>query len=155
MIPATLISFLFQIVVVVDDIWSWKSIYQRVRRFFSPNMVTPIHNIEMADLTVNQGPETYNPSHYLNQHAEFVSLSTRFLTLCVFNMIVFLISFLTTVFEVFNFVGPGLAWLVAMAITPTIWITRNKKMTDKFREIFQMKFRLKAPNNILQQSFNF
>ena len=62
------------------------------------------------------------------------------MTLCVFNMIVFLISFLTTVFEVFNFVAPGLAWLVAMAITPTIWIIRNKKMTDKFRGIFEMKF---------------
>ena len=132
MIPATLISFLCQIVVMVDDIWSWKSIYQRARRFFSPNMTTQIINVEMADLTT-----PYNPSHLLNQHAEFVSLSTRFLTLCVFNMIVFLISILTTVFDVFNFVAPGLAWLVAMAITPTMWITRNKKMTDKFREIFK------------------
>ena len=137
MIPATLISFLCQIVVMVDDIWSWKSIYQRARRFFSPNMTTQIINAEMADLTMNHVPDTYNPSHYLNQHAEFVSLSTRFLTFCVFNMIVFLISILTTVFEVFNFIAPGLAWLVAMAITPTMWITRNKKLTDKFREIFK------------------
>ena len=92
----------------------------------------------MADLAMNHGPDTYNPSHYLNQHAEFVSLSTRFLTFCVFNMIVFLISILTTVFEVFNFFAPGLAWLVAMAITPTKWIARKKKMTDKLREMFKM-----------------
>ena len=131
-IPATLISFLCQVVVVVDDIWSWKRIYQRVRRFFRPNIVTPIHNVEMLDLTTNHGQNIYNPSHYLNQHAEFISLSTRFLTLCVFNMIVFLIGILTTVFEVFNFAGQGFAWLVAMAITPTIWITRNKKMKEKF-----------------------
>ena len=141
MMPATIISFLCQIVVLVDDIWSWKKIYDRVKRFISPNIVTQINiaHIEMADISTIQGTYTYNPSQCLNNHqqAEFVSLSTRFLTLCVFNMIVFLISILTTVFEVFNFVGPGLAWLVAMAITPTMWIVRNKKMTDKLRQIFQ------------------
>ena len=152
MIPATLISFLCQIVVMVDDIWSLKSIYQRLRRIFSPKTTTHINNVEMADLTMNHGPETYNPSLCLNQHAEFVSLSTRFLTLCVFNMIVFLIGFLTTVFEVFNFVAPGLAWLVAMAITPTIWITRNKKMTDKFREISKLKFKVKVQRTIFCKS---
>ena len=115
-------------------------------------MTTQIINVEMADLTMNHGPDTYNPSHYLNQHAEFVSLSTRFLTLCILNMIVFLISFLTTVFEVFNFVAPGLAWLVAMAITPTIWIARNKKMADKFREISKLKFEVKVHRTIFCKS---
>ena len=140
MIPATVISFLCQIVVVVDDIWRWKNIYERIRRALSKNMVTQINivHVEMSDLTAIPVQGRNNPSQCLNnQQAEFVSLSTRFLTLCLFNMIVFLISFLTTVFEVFNFVGPGLAWLVAMAITPTIWIIRNKKMTDKFRQLFQ------------------
>ena len=100
---------------------------------------------------MNHGPDTYNPSHYFNQHVEFVSLSTRFLTLCVLNMIVFLISILTTVFEVFNFVAPGLAWLVAMAITPTIWIARNKKMADKLR-VSKLKFEVKVHRTIFCKS---
>ena len=28
--------------------------------------------------------------------------------------------------------------ILALAITPTIWIARNKKMADKFREMFKM-----------------
>lgn len=138
MMPLTIISFLCQIVVVVDDIWSWRSIYDRVRKFVRPNIVTQINieHIEMADLSTIQGTYTMSQCLSNQQQAEFVSLSTRFLTLCVFNMIAFLISILTTVFEVFNFVVPGLAWLVAMAITPTMWIVRNKKMTEKLRQIF-------------------
>ena len=51
-------------------------------------------------------------------------------------MMVFLISLLTTLFEVFDSIGPGLAWLVAIAVTPTIWILRSRKMTDKIKKIF-------------------
>ena len=58
------------------------------------------------------------------------------MTLCLFNKMVFLISLLATLFEVFNFIGPGLAWLVAMAVTPTIWISRSKKMREKIKQIF-------------------
>ena len=138
-IPATVSSFLCQIIVVVDDIWVWENIYNAMRRFLRPNMVTPINNgvIEMVDLSAAQGPELYHPAHGLNHHsAEFVSLTTGFMALCLFNMIVFLLSLLTTLFEVFNFIGPGLAWLVAMAVIPTIWISRSKKMKEKIKEIF-------------------
>ena len=136
MIPATATSFLCQIFVVVDDIWGWTNVCEKVRRFFSPNIVTPIddglQNVS-GDLSVSQ--ECYNPTHLLNQHAEFVSLSTGFLTFCLFNMIVFFISIITIAFEVFNFIGPGLAWLTAMTLTPTIWIIRSKKMKEKFKEM--------------------
>ena len=91
----------------------------------------------MVDLSAAQGPELYHPAHGLNHHsAEFVSLTTGFMALCLFNMIVFLLSLLTTLFEVFNYIGPSLAWLVAMAVTPAIWISRSKKMTEKIYEIF-------------------
>ena len=141
MIPATVTSFLCQIIVVVDDIWGWKNIYNAVRRFLRPNMVTPINNgdIEMVDLSAAPGQELYHPAHGLNQHVEFVSLNTGFITLIFFNMILFLISLLTTLFEVFNYLGPGLAWLVAMAVTPAIWISRSKKMKDKIKKIFILK----------------
>ena len=137
MIPATVTSFLCQITVVVDDIWGWKKIYDSMRTLFRPNLVTPINNgdIEMVDLSAAPGQELYHPSHGLNHHAEFVSLNTGFMALCVFNMMVFLISLLTTLFEVFNFIGPGLAWLVAMAVTPAIWISRSKKMREKMKQI--------------------
>ena len=139
MIPATVTSFLCQLIVVVDDIWGWKNIYNALRQFLRPNMVTQINNgdIEMPDLSAAPGPQLYDPSPGLNHHsAEFVSLNTGFLTLCLFNMMVFLISLLTTLFEVFDSIGPGLAWLVAMAVTPTIWIFRSRKMTDKIKKIF-------------------
>ena len=53
MIPATVTSFLCQIIVVVDDIWGWKNIYNAVRLFLRPNIVTPFNNgdIEMVDLS--------------------------------------------------------------------------------------------------------
>ena len=138
MIPATATSFLCQVFVVVDDIWGWTNVCEKVRRFFSPNpnTVTPTDNGQQnvsVDLSVSQ--ECYNPTHLLNQHAEFVSLSTGFLTFCLFNMIVFFISIITTAFEVINFIGPGLAWLTAMTLTPTIWIIRSKKMKEKFKEM--------------------
>ena len=132
-IPATVSSFLCQIIVVVDDIWGWKHMYNTVRRCLRPNIVTPINN---GDLSAAPGQELYHPAHSLHHQSEFVSLTTGFMTLCLFNMIVLLITLLTTLFEVFNFIGPGLAWLVAMAVTPTIWITRNKKMLDKIKNIF-------------------
>ena len=98
----------------------------------------PINNgdIEMVDISAAPGEELYHPSHGLNHHIEFVSLNTGFMTLCLFNMIVFLISLLTTILEVFNLIGPGLAWLVAMAVTPAIWISRSKKMREKIKKTF-------------------
>ena len=139
MIPATVTSFLCQIIVVVDDIWGWKNIYNAVRLFLRPNIVTTINNgdIEMVDLSGAPGPQLYHPAHGLKHHsAEFVSLNTGFMTICLFNMVMLLISLIATLFEVFNFIGPGLAWLVAMAVTPGIWIFRSKKMREKIKQIF-------------------
>ena len=62
---------------------------------------------------------------------ESVSLTTGFITFCFFNLTVFLISFFGKMFEIFNLTGPSLSWLVAMAVTPTIWILRNKKMKQR------------------------
>ena len=89
-IPATMTSFLCQIIVVVDDIWGWKNIYKALRHFLRPNIVTPINigDIEMVDLSAAPGQELYHPSHSLNHHVEFVSLNTGFMTLCFFNMMV-------------------------------------------------------------------
>ena len=103
----------------------------------------PINNgdIEMVDISAAPGQALY-PAHGLNHHVEFVSLNTGFMTLCIFNLMVFLIIILETIFEMFNiidtedFIGPGLGWLLAMAITPAIWISRSKKMTEKIYEIF-------------------
>ena len=127
MIPAT--------VVWVDDVWGWKIFYDMVRRFFSPNSVSPAVNInghygqtELVDLSVFH--ECYNPTHILNQNAEFVSLSTGLLCICLFN-IVFFISILTA-FVVSNFIGPGLAWLAAMAVRYSQRIIRSKKMKENF-----------------------
>ena len=124
MIPASVTSFLCQIIVVVNDIWGWKDIYKSMRTLFRPNIVTPINHgdlLEMVDLPAAPGPQLYNPSHGLNHHsAEFVSLNTGFITLFLFNMIVFLISLLVTRLEVFNFIGNGLALLLAMTVAPAI-----------------------------------
>ena len=137
MIPATMTSFLCHIIVVVDDIWGWKNINNAVRQFLRPNIVTPINNgdIEMVDLSAPPGEELYNPAHSLDHHVEFVSLNTGFMTLFLFNMLLFLLSLMTTIFDVF--IDPGLALLVAMAVTPIIWISRSKKMKDKLKKIFQ------------------
>ena len=76
---------------------------------------------------------------YLNflTFQEFISLTTGFIGFCLFNMIVFLISFLGTLLGDYNVnMGPSLAWQVALAVTPIIWITRNKKIVDKMKSRF-------------------
>ena len=67
---------------------------------------------------------------------EFVSVTTGFIGFCLFNMIVFLISFIGTLLEEFNLDTPTIAWQLAMAVTPTIWITRNKKFKEKIKNLF-------------------
>ena len=138
MIPCTAVSFLCHSVVLIDDVFSLKNSYSRFTAYIrSLTAVTPMNNdnIEMNE-TLPQPP--YNPSHGVNHHAEFISLTTGFMTLCLFNMLVLLISFITTVFNVFNFTGPVLAILMAMAITPVVWILRNKKMKDAFLELLHI-----------------
>ena len=45
-------------------------------------------------------------------------------------------SFLGTLFVDFNIrVGQDLAWQLAMAVTPNIWITRNKKIMEKVENV--------------------
>ena len=77
----------------------------------------------------------YTTLHTASITMQSLSLNTGF------NMMVFFFSLLTTLLEKFNIIdfndllGPGLAWLVARAVTPTIRITRNKKMMDLIKQI--------------------
>ena len=97
MILTTMTSFLCQMIVVVDDIWGWKNIYNSVIHFLNPNRVSLINHgdMEMVDLPAAPGQELYHPSHGLNHNPEFVSLTTGFITLCFFNMIVIINSLFT------------------------------------------------------------
>ena len=64
---------------------------------------------------------------------ESVSLTTGFVTFCCFNLTVMVITLSVKLLEldICSNPGPALAWLVAMAITPTIWIFRNDNMKEK------------------------
>ena len=42
MLPATLISFLCQLLVIIDDIFGWKNIYNRLRELCRQNLVSPV-----------------------------------------------------------------------------------------------------------------
>ena len=76
MILTTMTSFLCQMIVVVDDIWGWKNIYNSVIHFLNPNIVSSINqinhgDIEMVDLPAAPGQELYHPALDLNHNAEF------------------------------------------------------------------------------------
>ena len=66
---------------------------------------------------------------------ESVSLTTGFVTFCCFNLTVMVITLCAKLLEIRSNPGPALAWLVAMAITPTIWIYRNEKMKEKAKQV--------------------
>ena len=66
---------------------------------------------------------------------KLVSLSTGFLTFCLFNVTVFVLSFIGTLLDSVPTVSVNMSWLLAMAITPTIWIARNKNMRDKIKTV--------------------
>ena len=163
MIPATLTSFLCQLLVIIDDILGWRNIYRHIRRTLCiPSLVSPANNgdIEIQDIQISTIPissqqQPYAPAQGLDQHLvslycfvvkhliikinnckEFVSLTTGFLGFCLFNLSVFLISFIWTLLEDFNLNTPTIAWQVAMAVTPCIWITRNKKFMEKIKNLF-------------------
>ena len=53
MIPATLTSFLCQLLVIVDDIWGWRKIYRRLKGMCRQNSVSPDIN---GNIDSNQGP---------------------------------------------------------------------------------------------------
>ena len=65
-------------------------------------------------------------------------LTLTFLTLTLPSADLDMDQSLTNVFKVFNLTGPALALLMAMAITPIVWILRNKKMKDAFMELLNM-----------------
>ena len=79
----------------------------------------------MVALSTAQEQELSYPSHGLNHHAEFVSLNTSLIVHCLFKMIVFLISLLTTLhpltFEVFNFIILSLIKSVLLPFTSLWW----------------------------------
>ena len=63
MIPATLTSFICQLLVIIDDIWGWRRIYTYLRGLCRPNLVTPINNgdIEMAE---NNQQQPFDPTQH-------------------------------------------------------------------------------------------
>ncbi len=66
---------------------------------------------------------------------KLVSLSTGFLTFCLFNATVFLLSFIGTLLGSHLSESANIAWLAAMAFTPTIWIIKNKNMMKKIKQM--------------------
>ena len=104
MIPCTVASFLSHFLVLTDDVFNLKESYNRLAGYIrSLNAVSPMTNVDSIEEVVEmetQPPAPYNPSNGVNQHAEFISLTTGFMTLCLFNMLVLLISFITTMFKV-------------------------------------------------------
>ena len=68
MIPNTVISFLFQLTVIVDITFEWRKIYTRAIWVFRPNLVIPINNeVEMVEISAFQQP-LYNPALLLDHH---------------------------------------------------------------------------------------
>ena len=75
---------------------------------------------------------------FINLVQESVSVTTGFVTFSCFNLTVLLITLLIKLLDIRDLRGPALAWLVAIAITPTIWILRNKKMKLKAQQILRI-----------------
>ena len=147
MIPATCTSFLSQLIVIVDVICGRKNIYRKLRGFFKPNLVTSISNGDMEGIQMSTvSPQ---PTQLLDQHLvsywiksnmainiqilqKLISLTTGFLTFCLFNLIIFLVSLLGLLVDSWKTGRHGeLSWLLALALTPTIWIVRNRNMLQK------------------------
>ena len=55
-----------------------------------------------------------------------------FLTFCLCGMTVFLFSFIGNLLHIAPTKSLSMSLQVTMAITPTIWIARNKNMREKF-----------------------
>ena len=70
MIPGCAGSFLCHLVVIIDDIWRWRNIFDRIRSVFSPNMVTPFLNadMEMTGGMPALGQQFSNPTQGLDPH---------------------------------------------------------------------------------------
>ena len=66
---------------------------------------------------------------------ESVSLTTGFVTFCCFNLIAMVITLSVKLLEIRSSPELTVAWLVAMAITPTIWIYRNQNMKEKAKQL--------------------
>ena len=62
-------------------------------------------------------------------------MTTGFITLCLFNLSGFVISFFVTLLKLYNTIYISLAWLSVMAFIPLIWISRNKKLKDKVKTL--------------------
>ena len=65
MIPATLTSFLCQLLVIIDDIWGWRNIYSRIRGLCRQNLVTPAN---LGDIELSEQQNSYDPALGLDQH---------------------------------------------------------------------------------------
>ena len=69
MIPATLTSFLCQLLVIIDDIWGWKKIYGRLRGMCRQNIVSPDANEDIELQVIQIQPNTQRqPAQGLHQN---------------------------------------------------------------------------------------
>lgn len=70
MIPATLTSFLCQLLVIIDDIWGWKNIYNRLQGLFRQNIVSPanVEDMELQEIETHSQQVAYDPALGLDQH---------------------------------------------------------------------------------------
>ena len=77
MIPATLTSFLCQLLVIIDDILGWRNMYSRIRGLCRQNLVTPAN----VDREMSEQQLSYDPAFGLNQQhlVSFISCSHSFL----------------------------------------------------------------------------
>ena len=132
-------------------------IYSFFRGLCRKNLVTPVN----VGIEISEQQLSYDPALGLNQHLvsflwifwhkysiwntkhiycvwkEFISVTTGFIGIFLFNLIVFLTGFFGTLLEDFNIrVVPSLTWQLAIAVTPSIWITRNKKIMEKIKNAF-------------------
>ena len=72
MIPNTVISFLCQLMVIVDVTFGWRNIYTKIFLVFRPNHVVPINNdmemVEASASTAQPQQPLYNPALLLDHH---------------------------------------------------------------------------------------
>ena len=76
MIPATLTSFLCQLLVIVDDIWGWRNIYRRLKGMCRQNVVAPDTN---GNVDSTQGLD----QHLVNSKLNVTESHTFFAGVCL------------------------------------------------------------------------
>ena len=89
---------------------------------------------------------------YIFLPKESVSLTTGFVTFCCFNLTMMVITLSVKLLEIRSSPELTVAWLVAMAITPTIWIYRNKNMKEKAKQLLTCNYYCRKKSFSMTQS---